>query len=181
MPNIFAEKLDIFTNSQVYSERQPLFIYGDAIPGENLIMRLFTPDGTIAKFDQIKTSSDGSFSHVLLTWPESSTSFPYGTYTIEVISTEQNGLSKTIDLKFTSTSELVDVPVERNVNTSVFAPETAAINTSFRVFVQTTSDGLLIGGDPEELLGTSHVHLPSGDVESLTHSLYCTTPRTLFR
>ncbi len=170
MPNIFAEKLDIFTNSQVYSNRQPLFIYGDAIPGENLIMRLFTPDGTIAKFDQIKTSSDGSFNHVLLIWPESSTSFPYGTYTIEVISTEQNGLSKTIDLKFTSTSELVDVPVERNVNTSVFAPETAAINTSFRVFVQTTSDGLLIGGDPEELLGTSHVHLPSGDVESLTYS-----------
>ncbi len=170
MPNIFAEELDIFTNSQVYSDRQPLFIYGDAIPGENLIMRLFTPDGTIAKFDQIKTSSDGSFNHVLLIWPESSTSFPYGTYTVEVISTEQNGLSKTIDLKFTSTSELVDVPVERNVNTSVFAPETAAINTPFRVFVQTTSDGLLIGGEPEELLGTSHVHLPSGDVESLTHS-----------
>ena len=133
-------------------------------------MRLFTPDGTIAKFDQIKTSSDGSFNHVLLIWPESSTTFPYGTYTVEVISTEQNGLSKTIDLKFTSTSELVDVPVERNVNTSVFAPETAAVNTPFRVFVQTTSDGLLIGGDPEELLGTSHVHLPSGDVESLTHS-----------
>ena len=53
-------------------------------------------------------------------------------------------------------------PVERHVNTLVFAPETAAINQSFRVFVQTTSDGLLIGNEPDELLGTTHVHLPSG-------------------
>jgi len=44
----------------------------------------------------------------------------------------------------------------------VFAPETAAINQPFRIFVQTTSDGLLIGNDPTKLLGTSHVHLPSG-------------------
>ena len=97
-----------------------------------------------------------------MTWPEPSTNFPYGTYTVEVISTEQNGISKKIDVKFTSTTDLMDVPVERNVNTLVFAPETAAIDQSFRVFVQTTSDGLLIGNDPTELLSSTHVHLPSG-------------------
>ena len=52
----------------------------------------------------------------------------------------------------------------------VFAPETAAVNQAFRVFVQTTSDGLLIGNDPNELLGTSHVHLPTGQVVSLSKS-----------
>jgi len=77
---------------------------------------------------------------------------------------------KKIDVKFTSTTDLIDVPVERHVSTLVFAPETAAINQSFRVFVQTTSDGLLIGNEPTELLGTTHVHLPSGISISLSSS-----------
>ncbi len=160
-PNSFSE-LELSTNSKVYSTQHSLQIYGTGLPEENLIIRLFAPDETIAKFDQITTESDGSFNYGLLIWPEPSTNFPYGTYTVEVISTEQNGISKKIDVKFLSTTELVDVPVERNVNTLVFAPETAAINQSFRVFVQTTSDGLLIGNNPAELLRTTHVHLPSG-------------------
>ena len=167
----FAEELDVFTNNRVYSDGQPLFVYGTAIPGEDLIIRLFAPDGTIANFDQIATNpDDGSFNHVLLVWPTSSTSFPYGTYTVEVISAKQNGLSKTIDVKFTSSNELIDVPIERQINTLVFAPETSGINIPIRVFVQTTSDGLLIGGDPAKLLTTTHVHLPSGEVQSLSTS-----------
>jgi len=168
-PNSFSE-LELFTNSKVYSTEHNLQIYGKGLPEENLIMRLFAPDATIAKFDQIITNSDGSFNHNLLIWPEPSTNFPYGTYTVEIISTEQNGISKKIDVKFTSTTDLIDVPVERHVSTLVFAPETAAINQSFRVFVQTTSDGLLIGNDPAKLLGTTHVHLPSGLSVSLSDS-----------
>jgi len=161
IPNSFSE-LDLSTNSKVYAPAHNLQIYGTGLPEENLIIRLFAPDETIAKFDQITTEPDGSFNYGLLIWPEPTTNFPYGTYTVEVISTEQNGISKKIDVKFTSTTELVDVPVERHINTLVFAPETAAINQPFRVFVQTTSDGLLIGNNPTELLGTTHVHLPSG-------------------
>jgi hypothetical protein len=168
-PNSFSE-LELFTNSKVYSTEHNLQIYGKGLPEENLIMRLFAPDETIAKFDQIITNPDGSFNHNLLTWPEPSTNFPYGTYSVEVISTEQDGISKKIDVKFTSTTDLIDVPVERHVSTLVFAPETAAINQSFQVFVQTTSDGLLIGNNPTELLGTTHVHLPSGFSISLSDS-----------
>ena len=129
---------------------------------------MFAPDETISKFDQITADSEGFFNHILFVWPESSTTFPYGTYTIEIISTEQDGISQRLDVKFTSTTEMVDVPVERHVNTLVFAPETATIDQPMRVFVQTTSDGLLIGGDPSKLLETTHVHLPSGKVETLT-------------
>jgi len=166
----FAEQLDIFTDNVIYTDNQPLFVYGKALPNENLIIRMFAPDGTIAKFEQIVTTSDGSFNMVLLTWPTSSTIFPYGTYTVEAISTVQTGLSKKIDVKFSSTTDLVGVPVERMVNTLVFAPETAAVNNPVRIFVQVTSDGLLVGGQPNELLQTSHVHLPSGQVQSLTTS-----------
>ncbi len=165
----FSE-LEVATNSRVFSENQPLFVYGKGLPNENLIIRLFAPDETIARFDQITANDNGSFNYVLITWPKSSSSFPFGTYTVEVISTEQNGLSQKIDVKFTSTTELVEVPVERQINTLVFAPETAAVNNSFRVFVQTTSDGLLLGGDPGKLLETTHVHLPSGKVVKLSDS-----------
>jgi flagellin-like hook-associated protein FlgL len=162
--------LEVATNNRVFSEDQPLFVYGKGLPNENLIIRLFAPDETIARFDQITANDEGAFNHVLITWPSSSSSFPFGTYTIEVISTEQNGVSQKIDVKFTSTTELVEVPVERQINTLVFAPETAAVNNSFRVFVQTTSDGLLIGNDPTKLLETTHVHLPSGKVVKLSDS-----------
>ena len=168
-PNSFSE-LELFTNSKVYSTEHNLQIYGKGLPEENLILRLFAPDATIAKFDQITTNSDGSFNYNLLTWPEPTTNFPYGTYLVEVISTEQDGISKKIDVKFTSTTDLIDVPVERHVSTLVFAPETAAVNQSFRVFVQTTSDGLLIGNDPTELLKNTHVHSPSGLSVTLSDS-----------
>ena len=170
IPNSFSEDLELFTNGKVYSPEHKLQVYGTALPDENLIVRIFAPDESIAKFDQITTDSDGSFNHDLLTWPDPSTNFPFGTYTVEVISISQNGISQKIDVKFSSTTELLDVPVERHVNVLVFAPETAAINQPLRVFVQTTSDGLLIGNLPTELLGTTHVHLPSGISVQLSNS-----------
>jgi hypothetical protein len=170
VPKVHAEQLELYTNRAAYTDGDPLFVYGKSLSNENLIIRLFAPDGTIAIFEQVIVDSDGAFNFALFTWPETSTTFPYGTYQIEAISTIQNGLSKTVDVKFTSTSEFIQVPVERQVTTSVFAPEITAINKPFRVFVQTTSDGLLVPGDPNELLSTSHVHLPSDQVVSFSQS-----------
>lgn len=165
----FAE-LDFSTDSQVYSTGKPLFVYGQANPGEDIILRIFSPDENIVTFTQITSDENGKFNMDLFVWPEVSTSFPYGTYTVEAISTEQNGLSKKIDIKFSSSTELEQIPISRAVNTLVFAPETAAVDTPLRIFVQTTSDGLLVGGSPEKLLGTSHVHLPDGQVINLSLS-----------
>jgi hypothetical protein len=89
---------------------------------------------------------------------------------VEAISTTQKGLSKKIDVKFSSTTDLENIPISRTLETRVFAPETAAVNVPLRIFVQTTSDGLLIGGNPDKLLGTSHVHLPDGQVVNLSTS-----------
>ena len=165
----FSE-LEISTNSKVYSSEHALQVYGTGLPEENLILRLFAPDESITKFEQIQTNSDGTFNHQLLTWPDPSSGIPYGTYVVEVLSTEQNGLSKKIDIKFSSTTELISVAIERQIDTVVFAPETGAINQSFRVFIQTTRDGLNIGNDPSELLKNSQIHLPDGSSLSLTNS-----------
>jgi len=162
----FSE-LELSTNSKVYSPEHTLQVYGTGLPGENLILRLFGPDESITKFDQVQTDSDGHFNHQLLTWPTPSHGVPYGTYVVEVLSTEQNGLSKKIDINFSSTTELVSVAVERRIDTVVFAPESGAINQAFRVFVQTTRDGLNIGNDPVTLLENSMVHLPDSSSLSL--------------
>ena len=162
----FSE-LELSTNSKVYSPDHTLQVYGTGLPEENLILRLFAPDESITKFEQIQTKPDGTFNHQLLTWPEPSSTVPYGTYVVEVLSTEQNGMSKKIDIKFSSTTELISVAVERQIDTVVFAPDTGAINQSFRVFIQTTRDGLNIGNNPIELLGNSQIHLPDGSSLSL--------------
>ena len=172
---VFQERLegtlDVYTNQLVFAPGAPIFVHGQAMPKEPIIIRLFTPDDTIAEFEQIMTGEDGSFHHFLMEWDEPTTNLPYGTYILEVISNQQGGISKMLEVKFSSTSNFVQVPIERNVSTIVFAPETAAVSRDFRVFVQTSSDGLLIGNDPNQILGTSHVHLPNGQVENLENDL----------
>jgi len=172
---VFQERLegtlDVYTNQLVFAPGEPIFVHGQGIPKEPIIIRLFTPDDTIAEFEQLMTGDDGSFHHFLMEWDNPTTNLPYGTYILEVISNQQGGISKRVEVKFSSTSEFVQIPIERNVSTIVFAPETAAVSRDFRVFVQTSSDGLLIGDDPNQILGTSHVHLPNGQVENLEDDL----------
>ena len=172
---VFQERLegtlDVYTNQLVFAPGEPIFVHGQGMPKEPIIIRLFSPDDTIAEFEQLMTGEDGSFHHFLMEWDQPTTNLPYGTYILEVISNQQGGISKRMEVKFSSTSEFVQVPIERNVSTIVFAPETAAVSRDFRVFVQTSSDGLLIGNVPDEILGTSHVHLPNGQVENLENDL----------
>ncbi len=168
IPDSFSE-LDVSTNSKVYSPNHNLQVYGVATSEENIILRIFAPDGTITKFDQLTTDVDGTFNYNLLTWPQASTEFPYGTYLVEVIST-QYGESKQIEIKFAETTNLEHISITRDVITTVFAPETVAINQPFRVFIQLTSDGLLLGNDLS-LLTSTHVHLPSGFSVLLSDSL----------
>jgi len=172
---VFQERLegtlDVYTNQLVFAPGEPIFVHGQAMSKEPIIIRLFTPDDTIAEFEQLMTGDDGSFHHFLMEWDKPTTNLPFGTYILEVISNQQGGISKRIEVKFSSTSEFIQVPIERNVSTIVFAPETAAVSRDFRVFVQTSSDGLLIGNDPNQILGTSHVHLPNGQVENLEDDL----------
>jgi len=163
-------RLDSFTNRQVFAPGEPLFVYGNSIADSPILIRLSSPNDNIIHFEQIVTKNDGSYHYFVMNWPSISDNTPYGTYILEIIA-ESGAVSDEINLKFTETSSLVHVPVIRNVNTIVFAPETGAINNVFRVYVQTSSDGLLIGNEPDEILGTSHVHLPNGQVQSLEGSL----------
>ena len=159
----------MYTNQQVYATQHPLLVYGVGPENSPLVLRLFAPAGTIAEFEQIITGPDGSFSYKMMDWPSSSTKFPFGTYTVEAIT--NTGESQKIDIKFAATTELEMVPIERRITTQVFAPEMAAADRPFRVFVQVTSDGLLVSGDAKKVLSSSHIHSPDGKVQSLAMSL----------
>ena len=168
-PQVFAAELTMYTNQQIYTTQHPLLVYGTGPADAPLVLRLFAPDGSIAEFEQITTNSDGSFSHKILDWPSSSTKHPFGTYTVEGIT--NTGENKKIDIKFASTTELELIPIERKITTQVFAPEMAASDRAFRVFVQVTSDGLLVTGDAKKVLSSSHIHSPDGKVQSLAMSM----------
>ena len=111
--------LDVYTNQSVYAPGDPIFVHGTATQKEPIVIRLFTPDGTIAEFEQLMTNTDGSFQHFLMEWDQPTTNLPYGTYILEVISNQQGGISKKLELKFSSTSDLIKIPIERTVNTKV--------------------------------------------------------------
>ena len=168
-PQVFAEELKVYTNQQIYATQHPLLVYGTGPENAPLVLRLFAPAGTIAEFEQIITNPDGSFSYKILDWPVSSTKFPFGTYTVEALT--NTGESQKIDIKFASSTELELIPIERKIATQVFAPEIAATDRSFRVFVQVTSDGLLVSGDAKQVLSSSHIHSPDGRVQSLAMSI----------
>jgi len=169
LPQVFAAEFEVYTNQQIYSTPHPLYIYGTGDPNTPLVLRLYTPDGSTAEFKQIIVNADGTFNLKLLDWPEYSTNFPFGTYTVEA--TPQLGPPKIVDIKFASSTKLERVPIERDLNTQVFAPEIAAVNKPFRVFVQVTSDGLMVSSESIKVLSSSHIHSPSGKVRSLATSL----------
>ena len=148
-PDIFAETLALNTNQSVYTPQHPLFIYGEGPPNKPLVVRLFAPDGTTANFEQVMTKNDGSFSTTLMKWPKPSTTIPYGTYVVEIVS--QSGMSERMNIKFAPDSELVTIPIERSVQVTVFAPEIAASDRPFRVFVQVSSDGHLVHEEVKKL------------------------------
>jgi len=168
-PQVFAAELTMYTNQQIYTTQHPLLVYGTGPVNAPLVLRLFAPDGSIAEFEQITTNPDGSFNHRILDWPASSTKYPFGTYTVEALTS--GGQSQKIDIKFASSTELELIPIERKITTQVFAPEMAASDRAFRVFVQVTSDGLLVSGDAKKVLSSSHIHSPDGKVQSLAMSM----------
>ena len=171
-PHAATFPLQLFTDSQVYSEGQPLLVYGKTeSANETVILRLFAPDGTIKQFNQIESDGQGNFDHILIRWPNATTNYPYGTYSVEGILPKESGYSQKVDIKFASSSTVLPgQALQRNLVVSVYAPQTAAINQTFRVFVQVTSDGLLVPGDPTKLLANSYVHEPDGKNVILTNS-----------
>ena len=171
IPFTYAQaELTLEVQKEIYTDGEHLLVYGNSLKEESLLLRLVSPDGTIVKFDQIQATLEGEYLHVLVSWPTSSIQFPYGTYLVEVISTTRPGIDNSTNVRFSS-EEMSSISVVKQISTTVFAPETASVESNIRVFVQTTSDGQLLGHRPNTLLKTSHVHLPDNSLVPLIDSI----------
>ena len=89
-------RLDSFTNRQVFAPTEPLFGYGTANPDSPILIRLSSPNDNIIHFEQLITKNDGSFHYFVMNWPQVSESTPYGTYVLEIIA-EHHQLSHQFD------------------------------------------------------------------------------------
>jgi len=122
------------TDSQLYTRGQPLLVYGKALPNEPIIIRLFAPDGTIAQFNQIAADNNGNYNQILIRWPNATANYAYGTYSVEGIATKEDSYSIRADIKFVPSTSVVPVPIQRNLIATVYAPQTAAVNETIRIF-----------------------------------------------
>ena len=77
MPNLQMRNMLDLVCLQIAKSMHHLIIFKfmELVPEENLILRLFAPDETIAKFDQLTTNAMVLLIF-LLTWPQPSSNFP---------------------------------------------------------------------------------------------------------
>jgi hypothetical protein len=150
---------------QVYLPGQTLEIYGAASPGEVLVIRLYDPAGLAIRLENVPTDEEGFFRHEILTWPEPSRNFAFGTYTIEAISSVGNKDPQLVEVSFAGEviqGESAQFPKTHVLAVKLDAPSEVNINQEFRVFVQVTFDGALVesanAAAVEAMLGSSHIH-----------------------
>jgi hypothetical protein len=152
---------------QVYKPGDTLVIYGAAAANEVLAIRLYDPSGLAIRIDNVQVGEDGFFRKSMLTWPDPSRNLPFGTYTIEIISSV---LSKTqrAEVAFAegvaAEAPVLQFPKTHSLIVKLDAPSEVTVNKDFRIFVQITFDGALVDVNEEnknslnELLGASHIH-----------------------
>jgi hypothetical protein len=154
------------TSEQVYVPEQTLTIYGAAAPNEVLAVRIYDPSGLAVRVESVKVNEDGFFRQNILVWPEPSRNLPFGTYTIEAVSSVGNKPPQRVQISFAEAvaveGTVTQFPQTHLLDVKLDAPSEVTIKTPFRIFVQITFDGALVDANGEiavaELLGSSHIH-----------------------
>lgn len=164
-----AARFTLLVEEDVYTPGETLTIYGAGAADDLLLVRIFGPTGQpLGSIWNVLTSSDGFFREAIYVWPEPRVDVPFGSYTIEVISSKDRVDTRRVEVTFAEA--IVDedgpsFPSSHMLGIKLDSPNQVSINEPFRIFVQVTFDGALVAADESEvadLLGTSHVH--SGNV-----------------
>jgi len=150
------------------------FVIGDRLiisgnssrPNDVLIVELFNSKAERVLITQIDTDANGDFRKELLKWPVPSQDYPYGTYSLVVISRLDEERRVTEALRFDPIPGL-EGNVGLDLATQISVPPVIGINESARVLVQVTINGVLVKGDAKETLADSHIHFPDGSVKAI--------------
>ena len=166
--NAASASIDFVLRSaeQVYRPGDTLTLYGAADPDELLVIRLYDPSGLAIRIDNIHVDEEGFFREDILVWSEPSRNLPFGTYTVEAISSVGNKDPQHVEISFAegiaAEAPVLQFPKTHNLGVKLDAPSEVTVDTDFRIFVQVTFDNALIDSVDEaavaELLGASHIH-----------------------
>jgi hypothetical protein len=162
----FGDEFLVRVNQQVFVPGDVLTLYGKGAPNDVLVARLFDATGRAVRIESIPTDDDGFFSKRVIEWPSPSATLPFGTYTIQINSSEGDPNPQTIEIIYAggSTDQIDDTatPVVHSLVVKLDSPTDVSTEEAFRIFVQVTIDGALVSEDPAVLLARSHIH--SGEI-----------------
>ncbi len=164
-----TEELTLEINQKAFVVGDRLIISGTSVANDSLIAELFNPRSEVVSRTQIDVDANGNFEKELMRWPAVPTQkLPFDTYSLVVRSTlnEERRATEALSFRLTVTP---DIPQdgERELAVQLSVPSTIGINETARIIVQVTINDILIRGDPDEMLGDSHIHYPNGIIEPI--------------
>jgi hypothetical protein len=157
-------RLTLLTEEEVYNPNEDLVVYGHTVENDLVLVRLYNPVGIAILIDNIRADDGGFFRENIFEWPEPERDLPFGTYTIEAISSSGDSSLREIIFaeSLQETTDGVRIPKVHTLAVKLEAPDQVTAGTSFRIFVQVTFDGALVNADDTEtiaeILGSSHIH-----------------------
>jgi hypothetical protein len=165
--NAYAQQLDLSINQRIYAPGDTLVVFGKGIPNDSMLVELFNPESRIVMRTQIDTGKEGSFSRILLIWPNPDPKdYRLGTYTLTVRSSTDVGLRGSEAFIFQSIA--VPTPaVERQLTVQLSVPSVIGKNEVATVIVQVSVNGVLVKVDASKALKDSHTHFPDGSIQSI--------------
>jgi len=176
-------RLTLLTEEEVYNPNEDLVVYGHTVENDLILIRLYNPVGIAIDIEHIQADDGGFFRENIFEWPEPERDLPFGTYTIEAISSSGDSSLREIIFaeSLQETTDGVRIPKVHTLAVKLEAPDQVTAGTSFRIFVQVTFDGALVNAEDAEIagiLGSSHIHsgnstiILSGKFVKLHEGLY---------
>ena len=163
----YAQALRIDINQKTYAPGDTLVLFGKGIPRDGLSVELFNPRQALVYRTQIEVGVEGSFARILLEWPSATEKFPFGVYSLVVISSINPEIRATEALKFAETTGGFAGDLGRELQVQLSVPSAIGIDEVARVVVQVTVNGVLVRGDANQTLRGSHIHFPDGSVAQM--------------
>lgn len=165
-PTFGAVEFILRASQQVYRPGDMLTVYGAGTANELLVLRVYDPSGLAIRIDYVQVGDDGFFRQGIMEWSEPSKNLPFGTYTVEAISSIRNGDSLQLEVSFAegiaSEAPVTQIPKTHTLGVKLDSPNQVTVASVFRIFVQVTYDNALVDAKDDngviEILGSSHIH-----------------------
>jgi hypothetical protein len=100
LPHAEAARFTLLVEEDVYTPGETMVVYGAGAENDVIIVRMFGPTGQAISISNIITDSEGFFRESLYHWKDPVQSIPFGSYTIEAISSFGSTDIRRVDVTF---------------------------------------------------------------------------------